>query len=303
MMVIITNKLIDWLKYKGFLNTTVPYTLYAIALKSVNAGVSSIIAGFSPIVAQALVMVLYRHSSNLTLSKAAGFFIAGCGLTFVSMEKVITSSDFNWNAIGNYVYLILGTISKGAASVYGQHNLNRLPVLTVAWGQTMYGAIVSMCSALLVDFVYNNPPYDFKNTTTSSLTGLVYLALLSSCVVYILQFFLLQNFGSVKQTLVEFLVPIIGLVEAVLFRGGWSHTKTSVIAIEVIGCAMLMIGLRLVMGPNLEQEQFQQQHLQQQQLTESVADEEKEEEEEEEDANDDDNGIQNQRQERDKLIQ
>lgn len=48
--------------------------------------------------------------------------------------------------------------------------------------------------------------------------ALLYLGLASSCAVYVLQFYLIRRVGAVQQMAVDYLTPIVGVVEGAAFR-------------------------------------------------------------------------------------
>lgn len=52
-------------------------------------------------------------------------------------------------------------------------------------------------------------------TRAAGWLGIVYLGLAASCVVYLLQFFLLRTVGSVRQVSVDYCVPVVSIVEGV----------------------------------------------------------------------------------------
>ncbi len=94
-----------------------------------------------------------------------------------------------------------------------------------------------------------------------ALLGILYLGLASSCLAYIFQFYLLQTIGtstsltqfcldeprfgkqlmkfsvlgSVRQTFVDFLVPVVALLESAVILDSWAHVSVWYIISEIAG--------------------------------------------------------------------
>ena len=99
---------------------------------------------------------------------------------------------------------------------------------------------------LIVDFWIcpNRGENAFNDLNLKTLIpALVYLGVLSSCLVYFLQFFLLQKIGSIRQTTVDFLVPCIGVVEGVIFNNDFVGESVLVIVFTTFGMVLGLTGI------------------------------------------------------------
>lgn len=76
--------------------------------------------------------------------------------------------------------------------------------------------------------------------------SVVYLGVFSTVVAYILYFYLIRTIGSVRQTMVGYLLPVFGVFEGALFLREWDGVAWWFIFCEVIGTVMICAGIALV---------------------------------------------------------
>lgn len=224
----------------GLLNCAVPYSLYPYALRHVNVGAAAIVTGSSPLLAQAVT------GGGRGWRRAAGLLAGLAGVAAVASRKAIRSREFTWHAVGSYVLLVCAAVCKAAASVWAEKKLGGLSSVQSAWGQTVTAAAMATTAAAVVDYAAPPHPFDFRGVTSQAVAGVLYLGLLASCAVYLVQFRLIRRVGSVRQLSVDFAVPLVALTEGVLFEQEWSGVPQWSIGLEVTGCALLLSGLYLV---------------------------------------------------------
>lgn len=178
------------------------------------------------------------------------------GIVGISSEKMVRSRSFDLSSFQWYIWMLVAVMSKAIASLFAQRHLSQVPVLWSAWGQTVLGACVTFFSAMIGDYALEPYPFDFTNVEPSAVWGLVYLGVFSSCFVYILQYWLIVRLGSVRQMFVDFMVPLVGLVEGVLILDEWKGEHTNVILLQLGGCAFIFVALSLLLKNENPDEEF-----------------------------------------------
>ena len=76
--------------------------------------------------------------------------------------------------------------------------------------------------------------------------GILYLGIISTVVAYVLYFYLLSTVGSVKQTMVGFLLPVFGVFEGAVFEHEWVGVSALYKALEVLGAVLIVAGVYFV---------------------------------------------------------
>ncbi|CAJ1418391.1 unnamed protein product, partial [Effrenium voratum] len=256
----------------GLMNTVLPYTLYAAALsmgESVSA--ASALAGATPIFAAGLCVLSRRRTSGWP-----GLALGMCGVL------LIVSRHGRW-AGGSWLGMmlqLLGVLFKASAAVLAQDLRKARPSpLLPALVQAAAGAALAApgpcmllrarvgqaALSLLLDCRGVTPQlldpkrlsrgggYSFlASVSLTQWLCLLGLSLLGSCAVYLLQFFLLARVGAVRQTLMDQLALVIGVLEA-LFRHE-QEASTSEVVIFLLGAALVMTATALLYQPPSQRE-------------------------------------------------
>lgn len=68
----------------------------------------------------------------------------------------------------------------------------------------------------------------------------------STCVAFMLYFYLLSTIGSVRQTMVGFLLPVVGVLLGVLVAGDWDNTGWLYKFLTCLGAVMIACGIYFV---------------------------------------------------------
>eukprot|EP00455_Lapot_gusevi_P042204 TRINITY_DN4975_c0_g1_i1.p1 TRINITY_DN4975_c0_g1~~TRINITY_DN4975_c0_g1_i1.p1 ORF type:complete len:427 (+),score=66.95 TRINITY_DN4975_c0_g1_i1:86-1366(+) len=236
----------------GLLNCVIPYVIYPIALNNLNVGVTATLAASSPLFAQLFAFFLIDSERNVGGRRWFGLVIGFLGVFVISIEKVVHEKGFDWSYMYGYIICIIAASSKAMASVYVHRFLPTLPILKIALGQTAAGAFLAIIATLSIEYVY--PPSHFashfaffNNVTLRGALAIGYLGLFGSCIVYVLEFFLVRYQGSVRQIMVNFLVPAISMAEGALILGEWDNLSGGYIAFQVVGACMIVLGIVLAM--------------------------------------------------------
>lgn len=244
----------------GFLNNTVPFTLVAWAetKNSVNVGIASVLDSAIPLFGQ-----LFGHfllpGEKVTFKRGIGLIVGFGGVFTVCIQKMVGGDNSDEQdtcdacVYGYYAMIIVATAAYAIASVWGKRMLSDYNPLITASGQIFSGCLINVILALAWE--YNDPVDNFAGQTHFSFLGdadykawigIAYLGAISTCVAYSLYFYLLATIGSVRQTMVGFLLPIFGVFEGAMFNGDWSGVSWLYIFLECLGAVLIGAGIWFV---------------------------------------------------------
>ena len=206
----------------------------------------------------------------------AGLLVGFVGIVLLSVEKIAHPHPHNQSshvacggaygaasdgpslssAVLGHCALLVAVASKATASVLAERHLRAVPLFALALGQTVLGFAFALVAALAVDFAYHfgaGPPacayFGFvAEATPGAWYAVAYLGLCSSCIVYLLQYFLIKRVGAVKQMLVDYLTPVVGIVEGAIFRNELAGLAAGIVAAEVGGVLLVGVGVSMVTG-------------------------------------------------------
>ncbi|WP_134684492.1 DMT family transporter [Brevibacillus migulae] len=220
-----------WKQYLviGALNASIPFTLIAIASLSLNASMLAIMNSLTPLFT-ALVLWGWRKE-KISMKKWAGIFI---GITGVIILVGWSPIHFTPAVVVAIVLSILSTISYGFAGVYAKNAFDRVPPLSVAFGQQMGAAL------LLVPFTLFRLPATTSALTPAVVWSVVGLAVLCTAIGYLLYFYLITSIGPTKTLSVTFMIPLFGMLWGVLFLNE-QITKGMIVGLLVILSSIFLI--------------------------------------------------------------
>jgi len=236
----------------GLFNNAVPFTLVGIAEQEVNSGVASILDSSIP-----LFCIVYAHfalggNERLTILKFFGLVIGFAGVILVCCEQAIGKtesiklSDFN-----GYIMVTGAAASYGIASVYAKKYLRNVPSLFIATGQILSAALQMLVLWLVFDLGLEKSHLGyFKTANWISWIGIAYLGVCSTFIAYICYFYLIKTIGSVKQSMVGYLLPVFGVAEGAIILREWEGVPWYFIMCEVVGAILVCSGIALVSLPN-----------------------------------------------------
>ena len=218
-----------WRQYLviGAFNAALPFFLFAFAALHIPASYSAILNATSPFFG-ALFAWLWL-GEKITFLKSVGFVfgIAGVGLV-TGVAPAAAGRSTAW-AMGA---CLLAAASYGFVSVYTKK------FATAANPRAIAGGSQLMAGLLLLPLTPLAPPPG--PVTGFIAVSMIFFALLSSGVAFLLYFRLIADIGPTKSLTVTFLMPAFTMLWASLFLG------EGVTAVMIFGCALILVGTGLV---------------------------------------------------------
>lgn len=235
-------------------NTTIPYTLYAVALShGVDVSVAAVFSGAAPLFVALGAWTVLVPRRKCSFGLVVGLLVGFAGIILVAVKKQLVHGALGNTTATGLTANAAAVLSKSAASLCAERFF-RCPkgrlvdAPSMALTQTLLGAVASLCVAATWDFWLfpaNGdvlPRVDWRRV----LPALAYLGLACSCAVYFAQFFLIRRVGSVRQVTVDFLTPAVGVIEGALLQCDLCNVSGPVIVLAVVGSVMSVSGVILV---------------------------------------------------------
>eukprot|EP00927_Polykrikos_kofoidii_P080100 TRINITY_DN76978_c0_g1_i1.p1 TRINITY_DN76978_c0_g1~~TRINITY_DN76978_c0_g1_i1.p1 ORF type:complete len:350 (+),score=42.89 TRINITY_DN76978_c0_g1_i1:88-1137(+) len=240
----------------GALNTTVPYTLFGVAAVSgVDVSVSATLSGASPLFAAVIASVLVARDERQKHGRlfCVGMVVGFGGTILVAVKSQMSASSQGHTAFVGIYAQFAGVLSKSLAAIFAEITFKRsadIDEFSFALGQTLAGALIAIVLAVVWDFmlvpergrVVFDPTFNWRMVAPAVL----YLGLMSSCVVYLLQFYVVRFAGGARQMMVDYLTPVVGVLEGALFRCEFCDSTTAEMSLAALGCTLSLVGVALV---------------------------------------------------------
>lgn len=184
----------------GIGNSVLPFMLFGYAAINIDAGLSSIINGVTPLWGAVFSFIIL----SVTLSKSAwfGLFIGFAGVVVLSSHKLTQGVNAEVFAI---LAVVTATCLYGISANYSKRFLLGVPPLLVA-SSTM------ACSAIIMLPVVLSSSLEWSTVSNNAWIAVTCLGVFSTGIAYVLFYRLIENTGPTKAMMVTYLIPIFGVV-------------------------------------------------------------------------------------------
>ena len=216
----------------GVMNSAIPFTLIAFAMKSLPANYGAIINTLSPLFSAIFAFLMLNEAFDAR--KFIGILLGFLGVVLlVRLGPIPMTTEVVIGALA----CALATACYGFITVFTKKHTAAAPMLGLAAGALLLPGLLLTPLAL--------PTMPSTMPTTTVIICALVLAIVCSGIAYLLYFQLIRDVGPTKAISVTFLVPIFGVLWGVLFLGETVTTTT------LLGGAMIMVGMALVLGVKL----------------------------------------------------
>lgn len=214
----------------GVLNSGVPFLLYAYAALHLPASLSAIFNSTAPLFG-AVFGALWL-GDRFTVARFGGLALGIGGVAIASWRPGVA---FDPSSVPAMAACLGATCCYGLAGTYMKKFARHVPSLGIAGCSQMIAGVLLLALT---------PWSPIRGTVTPEVLGsIVALALLCSSLAFVLYFRLIADVGPAKALTVTFLIPVFGILWAVLFL---SETITGPM---LGGCALIVLGVVLVVRP------------------------------------------------------
>lgn len=218
----------------GLINSVVPFCLIAWGQSHIASGLAAILISSAPLFA--LVLAHYATANEpMTPSRAGGVLVGFAGVVVMVGPSALSG-------VGGGFLPQLALV--GAAGAYGlsvvfatRFSRRGVVPLATATGQITAGSVVMLPIALFVD-----RPWTLALPSAEVLASVLAVAVLSTALAYIIYYRILSTAGSVNLILVNFLVPVTGVLLGGIVLGERLAPR------HFLGMAAIGLGLAFVDG-------------------------------------------------------
>jgi drug/metabolite transporter (DMT)-like permease len=193
---------------QAVLNSVLPFTLLAWALREVEAGLAAILNSCAPLFVF-LGTWAWSRQETVTWTRLLGVLLGLAGTALVLGGEALQHAG---DRLLPQLAIILATVCYAGAALYGR-NFRGLSPATPAAGSLLCGAVVLLPASIVIDRPWTLSP------SMASLLALLALAVFSTALALVIYFRLIATLGSVATTAQAYLrVPIAAAI-GVLFLG------------------------------------------------------------------------------------
>jgi drug/metabolite transporter (DMT)-like permease len=217
--------------YLGFFGVTINQLCFTIGLRYTDVTHSSVILGMGPIYSLALAVALGMEKP--TVRKAAGMLISLVGVTLIATGG---SSPHRAPTLLGDAITFCGSLGFALYVVLGKRVAAKYDAITMTTWNFIFGGSLVVPLAIYQAATFS-PAAGWRAVPWQAWAALVYVALFSSTIAYLVYFWLLRYLEASEITSFSYLLPISASALSILFlgeRGSW---------LELLGAALAFLGL------------------------------------------------------------
>ena len=209
----------------------IPCILIAWAEEHIDSGTASVLNSSMPLFT-VMFAAIFLIEEQLTPARVAGLGIGFVGVIVLTSGDVYDLRD---SAVLSQLAVVGAAACYGAGAVYARSLLKEDDPVGLTGGQLVLGTLLVLPIMLVVR---GTPDYSLSVEAWLSLLA---LGVLGTGIAIIIYLWLVDNVGSVRSSLVTYIIPVVGLFL------GWAVLNESIGVNTVLGCALIIVGVAAVM--------------------------------------------------------
>ncbi len=214
----------------GVLNSVLPYTLITWGETRISSGLAAILVGAMPIFTVVLAHGLTRDE-KITPLKLTGILVGFGGVVVLFLPDLVRGAAFS--LLGGLA-VVAAAISYALAAIQARKHLQGVPHVTAALGQMITASLILLPGSLLIDQPWTLQP------SPASLASLFILAVVGTAFAYLMYYWLIENVGATRTSLVTYVSPVIAVLLGALVLSEPLEWTT------FVGLVLIIVGVGLV---------------------------------------------------------
>jgi drug/metabolite transporter (DMT)-like permease len=215
------------------LSNIVPFLLISWGEIHIESGTASVLNSTMPLFTS-LFAGLVLVDERMTWLRLSGLLLGFLGVAILTGGDITDVTD---SSVLGQMAVVGAAACYGAGAVYARTLLQSEDPLNLTRLQLVAGALILAPVLFAVDGIPN------YNLSLEAWLSLITLGVLGTGLAYIGFLWLLSTVGSVRTSLVTYIIPITGLIL------GWAVLDESIGINSIAGCALIILGVTTVIRP------------------------------------------------------
>ena len=212
------------------ISNIIPFGLIAWGEENVDSGIAGVLNSTMPIFT-AILAAMFLAEEKITPMRLGGIALGFVGVLTLTGDDIVNVTD---SGVLGQLAIIGAAACYGIGAVYTRSLLGSNDPVTLAALQITMGLVLTVPLVFLIE---GSPGYGMSAESVLSLLG---LGVLSTGAAYILFYWLIDNIGSVRSSLVTYVVPVVALIL------GWLVLDEGIGLNVILGAALIIGGVASV---------------------------------------------------------
>lgn len=209
-------------------NAALAFGAMYLAAGRAEAAVASILAGGQPLVLAAAGWALFKE--RLTARVVTGLVVAMAGIVLVA------TTTSGATGLDGVALALLATVTPAAGTILMRRLAPSVDVLLTTSAQFLIGGTILLAVSALLE------PWGAFIWSPATLAGLLFLGVLGTGIAYVAWFWLLDRVSLVRLGTSLFLIPVTGVVTAIVTGDRPAPVALAGIAAVLVGIGIVSLG-------------------------------------------------------------
>lgn len=219
----------------GVVNASLPYLLLSIGEQSVQSNVASVLQATT-----ALFTMFIAHftisDERMTWGKAIGIVLGFSGMIVLASRS---QSEGEGSILGA-LCIVGASLSYSCGAVYSRVvTRGKVEPIVIAATSFIFSAISAFIFMQLEPLLGGRAAVPLVDLSQNVLFSVLGLGFFNTFIAYMFFYYIIQELGAAKATMVTYVVPVVGLVL------GWLVLGEYIDALLIVGAALIFAGIAM----------------------------------------------------------
>ncbi len=234
----------DWPMLRAFIiigagNVAIPYTLISFAEQNITSGMAAVLQATASLFTLIIAHFAFADE-RMTPQKIVGLAIGFVGLIVLSSNAITPSGSPNTPMLLGIGGMVLASLFYAVFITYSRKVINHdIEPIVVAAGTFIPATFIAFGFMLLEPLMGGRAYIPFEALPSKALMAVIGLGFFNTFIAYLFFYFIIQQLGAFRASMVTYIVPAIGLLLGVLV--GETVTPTM-----LLGAVIIFMGIGIV---------------------------------------------------------
>jgi drug/metabolite transporter (DMT)-like permease len=216
----------------AILGNILPFALISWGQESVDSGLASVLNATVPI-STAAIGAIFLAEERFTTGRLIGLLLGFAGIVVLTGDDILNITD---SAVQGQLAVIAAGVCYAGSSTYSRTLLRSFDPASLSAIQLTIATLICIPLVFLIE---GSPTYGTMNIEAWG--AILALGLGGTGLAYIVYLWLIEHMGTVRASLVTYIVPIVALFL------GWLVLDETIGLNVILGAALIIVGVASVM--------------------------------------------------------
>lgn len=223
----------------GIGNTTIPFALITWGEQSIDSGLAAVLQSSAAFFTMLIAHFVF-FDEKLSVKKIVGLILGFLGVVTLA-SRSWASGTLVVNELTGALAIVLASLFYAVFTIYSRKQINtRYEPIVVSAGAMTFAAISSGILMVLAPYFNGEPATMLVDVSSDVLIAIGLLGLVNTFVAYLMYYWVVQQLGAGRASMVTYVVPAVGLILGVLILNEPLDWQI------IVGAALIFCGIAVV---------------------------------------------------------